>query len=58
MIHEQFTFLPEIIKRADEYLQEAKYEKFHAEAIVVNDDNHPDQLDITKDIYGILLIPL
>uniref|UniRef100_A0A1I7VR15 L-Fucosyltransferase n=1 Tax=Loa loa TaxID=7209 RepID=A0A1I7VR15_LOALO len=54
LIHKQFTFLPEIIKRADDYLQEAKYEKLHAEATVVNDlNNHQDQLDIAEDFYGV-----
>ncbi|EJD76426.1 hypothetical protein LOAG_16607 [Loa loa] len=57
LIHKQFTFLPEIIKRADDYLQEAKYEKLHAEATVVNDlNNHQDQLDIAEDFYGYIYV--
>uniref|UniRef100_A0AAF5PW27 L-Fucosyltransferase n=2 Tax=Wuchereria bancrofti TaxID=6293 RepID=A0AAF5PW27_WUCBA len=57
LIHKQFTFLPEIIKLADDYLQKAKYEKLHArvtDMISANIDhrNYPDHVDITKDFYG------
>uniref|UniRef100_A0A0R3RKF6 L-Fucosyltransferase n=1 Tax=Elaeophora elaphi TaxID=1147741 RepID=A0A0R3RKF6_9BILA len=48
LIHEQFTFLPEIIKRADEYLQKAKYEKYHAESTAITGN----RANITKDLYG------
>ncbi|VDO14243.1 unnamed protein product [Brugia timori] len=57
MIHKQFTFLPEIVKLADDYLQEAKYEKLHArvtDIIPADIDlrNYPDHVDINKDFYG------
>ncbi|KAK6103478.1 Glycosyl transferase 11 family protein [Brugia pahangi] len=57
LIHKQFTFLPEIVKLADDYLQEAKYEKLHARVTDIipadiNLRNYPDHVDINKDFYG------
>ncbi|VDK82356.1 unnamed protein product [Litomosoides sigmodontis] len=48
LIHKQFTFLPEIIKRADGYLQRAKHEKYHAETANLTNITDNNQVDITK----------
>ncbi|KAL3994272.1 Glycosyl transferase 11 family protein [Acanthocheilonema viteae] len=56
LIRKEFTFLPEIIKRADEYLQKAKYAKYHAETAIIINLNHHNQMDITKHSYGYIYV--
>ncbi|MCP9261655.1 Galactoside 2-alpha-L-fucosyltransferase 2 [Dirofilaria immitis] len=48
LIRKQFNFLPEIRKRANEYLRQAKNGKLHAEATAISDFNHHNQVDITS----------
>uniref|UniRef100_A0A915PVZ9 L-Fucosyltransferase n=1 Tax=Setaria digitata TaxID=48799 RepID=A0A915PVZ9_9BILA len=52
LIRRQFTFLPEIIQRADEYLQEAKSEKLRSEAVISTSLRHRDQVNIIQDFYA------
>ncbi|CAG9534645.1 unnamed protein product [Cercopithifilaria johnstoni] len=56
LIRKQFTFLPEIIERADEYLLKAKYKKYHAETAVIINLNHHNQMNITEDFYDYVYV--
>uniref|UniRef100_A0A183DWM5 L-Fucosyltransferase n=1 Tax=Gongylonema pulchrum TaxID=637853 RepID=A0A183DWM5_9BILA len=53
LIRKEFTFLSQIIDKADGFLQEAKFEKIHAEAIV-SGSKERDQVDIIQDFQGII----
>ncbi|VDO29456.1 unnamed protein product [Onchocerca flexuosa] len=56
LIRKQFTFLPEITKRAEDYLREAKDEKLYAKGALITDLNNRDQVDITDDYYDSIYV--